>query len=58
VTSSGLTSESLLGGILLEEVAFLEFLLAIFVLQKFTGEEIKNRILVFFNILNFKIKNT
>jgi hypothetical protein len=41
-----LISWSLLGGILLDDVAaFLEFLPAIFVLQKFTGEEVRDRIL-------------
>jgi hypothetical protein len=58
VINSSLTSGSLLGGILLEEEAFLEFLPVIFVLQKFTGEEVRDRILASFNILNFKIKNT
>ncbi len=46
MTSSGLISGSLLGGILLDDVvAFLEFLPTIFVLQKFTGEEVRDRIL-------------
>jgi hypothetical protein len=58
VTSSSLISGSLLGGTLLEVAAFLEFLPAIVVLQKFTGEEVRDRILASFNIFNFKIKNT
>jgi hypothetical protein len=57
VTSSGLISGSLFGGTLLEEVAtFLKFLPAIFVLQKFTSEEVRDRILASCNIFNFKIK--
>ena len=59
VTSSGFISGSLLGGILLEvEVAFLAFLPAIFILQKFTGKEVRDGVLASFNIFNVKIKNT
>jgi hypothetical protein len=59
VTNSGFISGSLLGGILLEvEVAFLAFLPAIFILQKFTGKEVRDGVLASFNIFNFKIKNT
>ena len=56
---SGFISGSLLGGILLEvEVAFLAFLPAIFILQKFTGKEVRDGVLASFNIFDFKIKNT
>jgi hypothetical protein len=59
VTNSGFISGSLLGGILLEvEVAFLAFLPAIFILQKFTGKEVRDGVLASFNIFNLKIKNT
>jgi hypothetical protein len=43
---------------MLEEDAVLDFLSAIFILQKFTNEEVRDRILASFNIFNFKIKNT
>ena len=55
VTSSGFISGSLLGRTLLV-VAFLEFLPAIFILQKFMGEEVRDRILASFNVFNFKNK--
>ena len=59
VTNSGFISGSLLGGILLDvEVAFLAFLPAIFILQKFTGKEVRDGVLASFNIFNLKIKNT
>jgi hypothetical protein len=49
VIGSGFISGSLLGGILLE-VAFLAFLPAIFILQKFTGKEVRDGVLASFNI--------